>query len=86
MAAASCWSTGRLASSVPAIAQGQVDGFADALPSAVEAGVDMVHDYRFESYNLKVLGVERFIQEARVYLRRARSSDSESFLVYLASP
>ena len=51
---------------------GEVDRFAAALPSAAEAGFDMVHDYRFESYNLKELGLERFIQEARGYLRRAR--------------
>lgn len=50
---------------------GQVDGFVDALPSAAAAGFDMVHDYRFESYDLERLGVERFVREARVYLQRA---------------
>ena len=59
---------------------GQADGFADALPSAVEAGFDMVHDYRFESYNLKELGLEKFIQEARVYLRRAHELGLGVFL------
>ena len=64
---------------------GEVDRFAAALPSAVEAGFDMVHDYRFESYNLKELGLERFIQEARGYLRRARELGLGVFLVFLAS-
>ena len=59
---------------------GQVDGFVDALPSAAEAGFDMVHDYRFESYNLKELGVDRFIREARTYLRRAHELGLGVFL------
>lgn len=50
---------------------GQVDAFVDALPSAVEAGFNLVHEYRFETYDLGRLGVERFVEDARTYLRRA---------------
>jgi hypothetical protein len=59
---------------------GQTDSFADALPSAAEAGFDMVHDYRFETWNLEREGLQEYIQEARRYLRRAEQHRLGVFL------
>jgi hypothetical protein len=50
---------------------GQVDDFAAALPSAAEAGFNLVHDYRFESIDTTRVGVEGYLREARAYLREA---------------
>ncbi|MGH8223109.1 MAG: hypothetical protein ACREQZ_09050, partial [Woeseiaceae bacterium] len=59
---------------------GQVDGFTGALRSAAEAGFDMVHDYHFESFDIAQLGVQRYIQDARAYLRRAEQLGLGVFL------
>ena len=50
---------------------GQTDRFAAALPSARAAGFNMVHDYRFENYDLSK-GTGEFVEEARAYLRSAQ--------------
>lgn len=50
---------------------GQTDGFTGALKSAADAGFDMVHDYRFESIDVTEQGVDRYLADARAYLRRA---------------
>lgn len=59
---------------------GQVDDFAEALPSARAAGFNMVHDYRFETFDVKQGGLERFLAEARSYLRRAHELGLGVFL------
>lgn len=50
---------------------GQTDGFIGALKSAKDAGFDMVHDYRFESIDIEKQGIDRYIEDARAYLRKA---------------
>ena len=62
---------------------GQVDGFTGALRSAADAGFDLVHDYRFESFDVAKLGTEKFIADARTYLRRA---DQLGLGVFLGLP
>jgi hypothetical protein len=62
---------------------GQVDKFTDALPTAAEAGFDMVHDYRFETFDIAKLGAEEYVKEARTYLRRA---DQLGLGVFLGLP
>jgi hypothetical protein len=62
---------------------GQMDGFTAALPSAAEAGFDMVHDYRFESFDVARLGVQQYVNEARAYLRKA---DQLGLGVFLGLP
>lgn len=59
---------------------GQVDEFVEALPSAAAGGFNLVHDYRFESYDLQRLGVGRFVKDARTYLRRAHELGLGVFL------
>lgn len=51
---------------------GQGDQFTDALQSAVTANFNVVHDYRFENFDVERLGLDRLLREARAYLRRAR--------------
>jgi hypothetical protein len=63
-----------------AFRSGQVDEFLEALPSAAAAGFNMVHDYRFETYDVRQLGLERFITDARAYLRRAHELQMGVFL------
>jgi len=62
---------------------GQMDGFTDALPTAAEAGFDMVHDYRFETFDTAKLGAEGYVKEAQTYLRRA---DQLGLGVFLGLP
>ena len=50
---------------------GQTDGFIGALKSAADAGFDMVHEYRFESMDIAKQGVDRYVEDARAYLRKA---------------
>jgi hypothetical protein len=50
---------------------GQTDGFTSALKSAADAGFNMVHDYRFESIDIAKEGVDRYVEDARAYLRKA---------------
>ena len=50
---------------------GQTDGFTNALKSAADAGFNMVHDYRFESIDIAKEGVDRYVEDARAYLRKA---------------
>lgn len=59
---------------------GQVDGFVEGLPTAAKAGFDMVHDYRFETFDVAKLGVQKYIEEARAYLRRAEKLNLGVFL------
>ncbi len=59
---------------------GQTDDFVDALPSAAKAGFDLVHDYRFETWNMDRDGLQGYVQEARRYLRRAQQQDLGVFL------
>lgn len=59
---------------------GQTDGFTETLPSAEQAGFDMVHDYRFETWDLKRDGLQGYVQEARRYLRRAQQLGLGVFL------
>ena len=47
---------------------GQVDGFTNSLRTAADAGFDLVHDYRFESFDGDL---KKYIADARAYLRRA---------------
>jgi hypothetical protein len=51
---------------------GQTDSFIDALPTARQAGFDIVHDYHFETYELAQGGLQGYVQDARRYLRRAQ--------------
>jgi hypothetical protein len=50
---------------------GQVDGFTDALRSAADAGFDMVHDYHFDGFDIGQHGTQKYITDARAYLRKA---------------
>lgn len=51
---------------------GQGDRFIEGLPSAAQAGLSLVHDYKFEQAYPGRDGVEVFVKEARAYLKRAR--------------
>ena len=62
---------------------GQEDRFAEALRSAADAGFDLVHDYRFESFDVERQGVKQFIADARAYLRKA---DQLGLGVFLGLP
>jgi hypothetical protein len=62
---------------------GQEDRFAEALRSAADAGFDLVHDYRFESFDVERQGVKQFITDARAYLRKA---DQLGLGVFLGLP
>lgn len=62
---------------------GQEDRFAEALRSAADAGFDLVHDYRFESFDVERQGVKQFISDARAYLRKA---DQLGLGVFLGLP
>src|SRR5262245_52774221 len=63
---------------------GQQDTFDNALPSAAEAGFSMVHDYRFEGMNTgQAGGVQKYIDDARTYLRKA---DQLKLGVFLGLP
>lgn len=59
---------------------GQTDDFTEALPSAREAGFDMVHDYGPENTDTSKVGVERYIEMAREYLRAAHAEGLSVFL------
>lgn len=59
---------------------GQEDKFTSALASASAAGFDIVHDYRFESFDIGKRGPDEFIREAKAYLRRARELGLGVFL------
>lgn len=59
---------------------GQTDSFIEALPSAAQAGFDMVHDYRFETWNVERNGLQGYVDEARRYLRRANQLDLGVFM------
>jgi hypothetical protein len=50
---------------------GQGDRFTEALPSAADAGLSLVHDYKFERENPGRAGVEAHVKGARAYLKRA---------------
>ena len=56
---------------MPVYRSGQTDGFTNALKSADDAGFNMVHDYRFESIDIAKEGVDRYLEDARAYLRKA---------------
>jgi hypothetical protein len=50
---------------------GQGDRYIEALPSAAEAGLTLVHDYKFEQQDPGRAGVEAYVKDARTYLKRA---------------
>jgi hypothetical protein len=50
---------------------GQGDRYIEALPSAAEAGLSLVHDYRFEQEDPGRAGLGQFVKDARAYLKRA---------------
>lgn len=59
---------------------GQTDDYIDALPSAAEAGFNVVHDYRFDRFDYESKGVSAYIDAARNYLDAARDNGLGVFL------